>query len=39
VLDDFLATAEASAPAADEADLDGDAGAGEPGLDDRVIDP
>ena len=39
VLDDFLATAEASAPAADEADGDGDAGAGEPGLDDRVIDP
>lgn len=39
VLDDFLATAEASAPAADEADADGDAGAGEPGLDDRVIDP
>jgi hypothetical protein len=37
VLDDFLATAEASAPGEDEAD--GDAGAGEPGLDDRVIDP
>jgi hypothetical protein len=39
VLDDFLATAEASAPAADESDGDAGSGSGEPGLDDRVIDP
>jgi len=37
VLADFLATAEASAPGEDESD--GDSGADEPGLDDRVIDP